>query len=160
MWNFKVTQDKKKLLILTQIGCFRTPPIVVQGHLSCHIQGYMGQKIADFDPNWAFPDCNLSLNLSMVLKLCSKLHVAWKRCPIVFQGHPSNFKVTWEKKITDFDLNWVYPDCNSSFNSLVDLKWCTKLNVVWKRCPIIFQGHPSIFKIIMAEKYTIWSQFE
>ena len=30
----------------------------------------------------------------MATKCCTKLEVAWKRCPIVFQGHPSNFKVT------------------------------------------------------------------
>ena len=28
----------------------------------------------------------------------TKLEVAWKRCPIIFQGHPSNFKVTRDKK--------------------------------------------------------------
>ena len=33
-------------------------------------------KIADFDPNWAFPDCNPSLNSPMVLKWCTKLNVA------------------------------------------------------------------------------------
>ena len=30
----------------------------------------------------------------MATKWCTKLEVALKRCPIVFQGHPSNFKVT------------------------------------------------------------------
>ena len=28
---------------------------------SITFQGHTGQKIADFDPNRAFPDCNLSL---------------------------------------------------------------------------------------------------
>ena len=31
------------------------------------------------------------------MKCCSKLETAKERCPIVFQGHPSNFKVTWDK---------------------------------------------------------------
>ena len=53
-----------------------------------------GYKIAEFDPDWAFPDCNSSLNSPMATKWCTKLEVALKRCPIVFQGHPSNFKVT------------------------------------------------------------------
>ena len=57
-----------------------------------------GAKIAEFDPDWAFPDCNSSLNSPMGTKCCIKLEVAWKRCPIVFQGHPSNFKVTRLKK--------------------------------------------------------------
>ena len=53
-----------------------------------------GSKIAEFDPDWAFPDCNSSLNSPLATKWCTKLEVALKRCPIVFQGHPSNFKVT------------------------------------------------------------------
>ena len=57
-------------------------------------QGHTAQKIVDFDPNWAFPDCNSSLNSQMAMKCCTKLKTAKERCPIVFQGHPSNFKVT------------------------------------------------------------------
>ena len=57
------------------------------------LQGHTAQKI-DFDPNWAFPDCNSSLNSQMATKWYTKLEVALKRCPIVFQGHLSNFKVT------------------------------------------------------------------
>ena len=37
---------------------------------------------------------NSSLNSPMARKWCTKLEDALKRCPIVFQGHPSNFKVT------------------------------------------------------------------
>ena len=51
-------------------------------------------KLVEFDPDWAFPDCNSSLNSPMAKKWCTKLEVALKRCPIVFEGHPSNFKVT------------------------------------------------------------------
>ena len=57
-------------------------------------QGHTALKIVEFDPKWAFPDCNSSLNSPMAMKCCTKLEVAQKRCPIVFQGHPSNFKVT------------------------------------------------------------------
>ena len=56
-------------------------------------QGHTALKIVEFDPDWVFPDCNASLNSPMAMKCCTKLEVAWKRCPIVFQGHPSNFKV-------------------------------------------------------------------
>ena len=31
------------------------------------------------------------------MKCCTKLETAKERCPIVFQGHPSNFKVTRDK---------------------------------------------------------------
>ena len=33
----------------------------------------------------------------MAMKCCTKLETAKERCPIVFQGHPSNFKVTQDK---------------------------------------------------------------
>ena len=61
---------------------------------SLKFQGHTALKFAEFDPDWAFPDCNSSLNSPMATKWCIKLEVALKRCPIVFQGHPSNFKVT------------------------------------------------------------------
>ena len=64
---------------------------------SVKFQGHTALKIIEFDPNWAFPDCNSSLNSPMAMKCCTKLETAKERCPIVFQGHPSNFKVTWYK---------------------------------------------------------------
>ena len=60
-------------------------------------QGHTALKFFEFDPNWAFPDCNSSLNSPMAMKGCTKLETAKGRCPIVFQGHPSNFKVTRDK---------------------------------------------------------------
>ena len=131
-------------------------------------QGHAALKIMEFDPDWAFPDCNSTLNSPMAMKCCTKLQTAKERCPIVFQGHPLNFKVTWYKtliftqiwsfrtigrsqlsnpldlpcsrssvkfqghtgqKIVDFDPNWAFPDCNSSLNWPMALKWCTKLEV-------------------------------
>ena len=64
---------------------------------SIKFQGHTALKIVEFDPNWAFPDCNSSLNSPMAMKCCTKLETAKERCPIVFQGHPSNFKVTRDK---------------------------------------------------------------
>ena len=61
------------------------------------IQGHTALKIVEFDPNLAFTDCNSSLNLLMAMKCCTKLETAKERCPIFFQGHPSNFKVTRDK---------------------------------------------------------------
>ena len=63
-----------------------------------------------------FLDCNSSLNSHMIMKWCKKLDVAKERCPIVFQGHPSNFKVT-QLKNRFFYPNWTFPDCNFSLNS-------------------------------------------
>ena len=63
-----------------------------------NFKGHAAKKIVDFDPNWAFPDCISSLNSQMALKWCIKIEVPKKRCPVVFQGYPSNFKVTRLKK--------------------------------------------------------------
>ena len=38
----------------------------------------------------------------------------------------------------------AFPDCNSSLNSPMALKWFTKLEAAEKRCPIVFLGHPPI----------------
>ena len=73
---------------------------------SIKFQGHTGQKIAYFDPNWAFPDCNFGLNSPMDLKWCTKLDIVWKRCPIIFRGHLSNFKVTQAEK-SDLDQIWA-----------------------------------------------------
>ena len=66
---------------------------------SVKFQGHTGQKIVDFDPNWAFPDCNSSLNSPMAMKWRIKLEAAYERCPVIFQGHPSYLKVTQDKKV-------------------------------------------------------------
>ena len=43
------------------------------GPILIKFKGNTGQKIADFDPKWAFPGCNLSLNLLLAMKWCRKL---------------------------------------------------------------------------------------
>ena len=165
------------------------------------LQGHTALKIVEFDPNWAFPDCNSSLNSPMAMKCCTKLETAKEKCPIVFQGHPSNFKVTRYKtsliltqigrfrtigrsqlsssivetpycfsrsyvklqghtalKIVEFDPNWAFPDCNSSLNSPMAMKCCTKLETAKERCPIVFQGHPSNFKVTRYKTSLILTQ--
>ena len=42
------------------------------------------------------------------MKCCTKLETAKERRPIVFQGHPSNFKITREKN--RFSPNCAFPD--------------------------------------------------
>ena len=43
---------------------------------SVKFQGHTALKIVEFDPDWAFPDCNSSLNPPMAMKWCTKLEVA------------------------------------------------------------------------------------
>ena len=58
--------------------------------------------------------------------------------------------------------NPTYPflDCNSSLNSHMMMKWCIKLDAVYERCPIAFQGHPSNFKVTRLEKSPILIRIE
>ena len=74
----------------------------------------------------AFADRNSSLNLPMAVKWCTKLEAAYKRCPVVFQDHLLNFKVTWDKKLLVLN-RFRCLGCNSSLNSQMVTKWCTKL---------------------------------
>ena len=43
---------------------------------SVKFQGHTALKIVEFDPDWAFPDCNSSLNSPMATKCCTKVEVA------------------------------------------------------------------------------------
>ena len=65
----------------------------------------------------------------------------FSRSSVKFQGHIA-------LKIVEFDSNCAFPDCNSSLNSPMAMKCCTKLETAKKRCPIVsqrssikFQGH-------------------
>ena len=78
---------------------------------------------------------------------------------IVCQGHPSNLKVTEDRKspiLTQIERFWTVSNC--SLNSPMGLKWYTKLDVVQKRCPIVFLGHPSNLKVTWTEKSMMWIQ--
>ena len=126
---------------------------------SVKFQGHTALKIVKFDPNWPFPDSNSSLNTPMAKKWCTKFEVALKRSPIVFQGNPSNFKVTRTAlKIVEFDPNWPFPDSNSSLNSPMAMKYYTKLETAKERCPIVFQGDPSNFKVTQDKTSPILTQ--
>ena len=47
----------------------------------------------------------------------------FSRLSVKSQGHTG-------QKIADFDPNWTFPGCSSSLTTPMDLKWCTKLDVV------------------------------
>ena len=47
---------------------------------------------------------------------------------VEFQGYMA-------KKIVDFDPNWAFPDCISSFNSQMAMKWCIIVVVVTEHIP-------------------------
>ena len=151
------------------------------------------KKIADFDPNWGFPDCNSSLNgfdtkrrgtllFFRVIFQIWRSHGTKKKSPLFYPNwafravtpvciHPWRWddahsstlyrtgallfykvihQISWSHgtKIAKFDPNLAFPDCNSSMDSLMDFKWCAKLDIVKKTCLIVFfrssikfQGH-------------------
>ena len=103
-------------------------------------------------PHEPFPDCNSSLNSHITMKWCSKHDVALKGSYlIVLQGHPSNFRVT-RLKNRRFWPKLGFSDSNSRLNSRLAMKWCAKVEAAYERCPIVFQGHTSIFKVTRYKK--------
>ena len=92
---WKIIISHKKSLILTQIWRFRTvTPVQIQ--------------------QWLQNDAQSSKE---------EVPYCFSRSFVKFQGH------TWQKT-TNFDPNWAFPDCNSSLNSPMALKWCIKLDIV------------------------------
>ena len=45
------------------------------------------------------------------------------------QGQRSKVKVTEVKKNVEFDPDWAFPDCNSSLNTPMATKCCTKIEI-------------------------------
>ena len=91
------------------------------------------------------------------------LHKAWsgiEEAPYCFSMSSVKSRGHTDRKIDDFDPNWAFPDCNSSYKSQMVAKWCAKLEVAGKWCSILFQGHLSNFKVTQAEKPTILTQIE
>ena len=108
---------------------------------SVTFRSHTGWKINDFDPNWAFPDCNSSLNSRMATKWyaqCLKWH---RRNPL------SLFKVTeTENQLSGSDLSisrWQhkfefmdgYAITHVVLRSMANVPYC------FSRSSLIFQGH-------------------
>ena len=145
------SHSKNKSLSLTQIGRFRTvtPVWIHQWLLSdtqslkqhsvgsrlffnviCEISRSHGTKITDYDPNWVFRTVtqvwihrwfwNYGIKASHKIE---EVSYCFSRSSIKFQCHTG-------QRITNFDPNWSFSNCNSSFNKSMALEWSTKLGVV------------------------------
>ena len=60
------------------------------------------------------------------------IHKAWssiEEVPCCFSRSSVKFQCHTALKITEFDSDWAFPDCNSSLNSPMATKWCTKVDV-------------------------------
>ena len=60
-----------------------------------------------------------------------KVAFCLSRSSVKYQCHTVN-------TIVYFDLNWVFPDCNSNLNSPMALKWCTRLVKLYRRGSLLF----------------------
>ena len=122
-------------------------------------QGHAAKRMVDIDPNWDFPDCKSSLNDwwpwndTQSLKQHRRDALFFSMSSVKFQGHTGH-------KIADFDSNLAFPNCSPSFNSLMGLKLCTKLGVVYRMCRIVFQCYPSNFKVTRDNKSPILTRIE
>ena len=67
---FKFTYDDEMIHIAW--CCLREVPYCFS-RSSIKFQGHTALKIVEFDPDWAFPDCNSSLNSPMAMKWCPNL---------------------------------------------------------------------------------------
>ena len=126
---------------------------------SVKYQGHTGQKMQILTWIWCFHTI-IKVELTNGYEM---MHKAWSmlgEVPYCFARSSNKFQGHMGKKITDFDPNLMFPECNSSLNWSMAMKWCTKLDVVWKMCPIVFQGHLSYFKVTRDRKSSILTWME
>ena len=123
--QFEITYDDEMIYIVW--CCLGEVPYCFS-RSSAKVQGHTALTIVEFDPDWAFPGCNSSLNSPMATKCCTKLEVAYKRSPF-FARSSVKLQGRSALKTIEFDPNWAFPDCSSNLNSPMGTKWCTKLEV-------------------------------
>ena len=105
-----------------------------------------------------------SVHLSVCMLICLSItpfslcspHCIMMKCPVFItidrsdvraKGHSQKSKVKVTEVKTNFAPIWLFPDHNSSLNSQMAMNWCIKLELVMERCPAVFKGHPSNFKV-------------
>ena len=68
------------------------------------------------------------------------MHKAWSRLdelPCRLSRSSAKFRGLTGQNIEDFDLHSTFPDCKSSLNWPMAMKWFTKLDVAQERWPIV-----------------------
>ena len=83
----------------------------------------------------------------------------WRCAVLFFKVIPQITRSHMTKNFTQFDPNWAVPDSNSSLNSPVALKWYTKLEVAYKGCCIVFQGHLPNLRLHRTKNRQFWFKF-
>ena len=127
-------------------------------------------------PFWQCPCHRIILKFSVVITIDRRdVHAKRSRSEVKGQGHRghspiyqysdrnsslnSHMVMKWWTRNRQLLLELSISDCNSSFNLPMALKCCTKLNVVKKICPIVFQGHPSNFEVMQDKtNHKFWPE--
>ena len=125
---------------------------------SVKFQGHKALKIVDLDPNWVFPDCTNQLEFTDGYEMMHRARSSIIEVPYCFSRSSVKFQGHTALKIVEFDPKWAFLDCDSSLNSPMAMKCCTKLETAKERCPIVFQGHLSNFKVTRYKTSPILTQ--
>ena len=74
---------------------------------SFKLQGHTAKKIVEFDPDWAFPDCNSSLNSPNGCEIMHNAESSIEEVPYCFSGSSIKFQGHTGWKIYDLNPIWV-----------------------------------------------------
>ena len=96
-----------------------------------------GTTINQFDRLW-FSGLLLQFEFIHGFAMLHKALRNTELTPCCFSRSSVKFEIHTGKKPANFYLNREFPECNSSLISPMPLKWWRKLNVLKKRCPIVF----------------------
>ena len=94
------------------------------------------------------------------------LHKPWSSIEVVpycFARPSIKFQRHTALKYVEFDPDWAFSDYNSSLNSPMATKCCTKLEVAQKRCPIVFSCDQAalqmVFSVCPSVRPSVWPSF-
>ena len=124
-------------MMLNSWSSIEEVPLIFQGHPS-------NFKVRRDKYCWFWAELSIS-GLSLQFEFTDgfeMIYKAWssiEEVPCCFSRSSIKFQSHTGQKTANFDPNLAFLDCNSSLNSPMGLKWCTKLDVVQKRCPIVFR---------------------
>ena len=120
-------------------------------------QGQTALKIVEFDLNWAFPDCNSSLNSPMAMKCCTKLETA--KDALLFSKVIHQISRSHGTKhhqfLTKLSVSWLLagrsfqiPQICLVFGLIINLSdEFSKLSKILDLGAILLTGFPSRFKL-------------
>ena len=101
--------------------CFSRSSIKFQVHIAL--------KIVEFDPNWAFPDCNSSWIHRWLWNVAQSLKQQ-RRYALLFSKVIHQISRSHGTNITDFDPNWAFPDYTRLVAAFKSLRFALLLYIL------------------------------